>query len=189
MILTETANTPQAWSERARTHTEPWDACGWSREGQYDRLAAVLDELDPQPGETLLDWGCGTGELCSLLLPDVKYHGYDWAKGMVARARREHPGRTFSAVHPPHYRQFDLVACVGPFNLEDGWSKQHTWHTLRHLWDTTGCRSIAVSLYKGDDDRCLRYEEHELHAFGRSLGPGYFIDEIRPNDLLFACRR
>lgn len=188
-VIEAPVNTPEAWSLRAHTIAEPWTACGWSREGQLVRHANVRQVLDPQPGERMLDYGCGTGEL-SLLVPEgVGYVGYDPALGMVERAGEQHamPGRAFVATLPPG--RFDLVACVGCFNLPDGWSKQRTWHTLRHLWDVTGCRALAVSLYAGDDAHCLRYEYDEIVACGRQLSHDVLVDRILPNDLLMAAWR
>ena len=145
--------------------------------------------LDPKPGERLLDWACGTGSLSELVSSEVGYYGFDWAPGMVARAKRDHPGRYFSQHAPSRYERFDVVACVGPFNLPDGWSKQRTWHTFRHLWDTTGCRALAVSLYSGSDPRCLIYTEAEVEACARDLTWDYEVTRHRANDLLMVARR
>jgi SAM-dependent methyltransferase len=189
VVIAEPVNTPTAWSERARLVPEPWLACGWSEEGQRVRLEAVADALDAQRCERLLDFGCGTGELCTLIPGDVLYVGFDSAPGMVTRARRDHAAahRTFTAYHPTG--RFDVVACVGPFNLIDHWSKERTWHAVRHLWDTTGCRALALSLYAGWDDRCLVYSEDECDGYGRSLSHDVKIERIRDNDLLMVARR
>lgn len=189
-VIEAPVNTPGAWSIRARAHAEPWIACGWSRDGQLDRLEHVVDALDPRPGERLLDWGCGTGELCELLPDDVVYVGFDWSDGMVERAIRDHAAdqRRF-VTGDPAWKGCDLVACVGPFNLPDGWSKQRTWHTLRHLWDVTGCRALAVSLYCGDDPNCLSYDLEETYCAGDQLSWDVEVTPIRANDLLMVARR
>lgn len=179
-------NTPTGWSERAAID-DPWTACGWSFAGQRERHAAVIAGLAPQRGDRLLDWGCGTGQLSELVPDGVEYVGYDWAPGMVIRAAREHQGRLFQSWQPSGV--FDLVACVGPFNLSDGWSKERTWHTLRHLWDVTGCRALAASLYAGDDPECLSYTGAEAAAAGQQLGYAVRVDQIRDNDLLLTVRR
>lgn len=182
-------NTPAAWSERAARFADPWAACGWREEGQRARFEHVLMALDPQDGDAFLDFGCGTGELSTWLPDGVRYYGYDTAPGMVERANEQHgqEGRTFS-VYWPH-GHFDLVACVGCFNLPDCWSKLSTWHTLRHLWDSTDCRALAVSLYAGDDEHCLRYTDDEVHECGRELHWGATVERILPNDLLLTVRR
>jgi hypothetical protein len=187
MVIERAVNTPAAWSERAAVLPEPWAACGWSKDGQKTRHAAVVEALRPQSGDRLLDWGCGTGELSALVSADVEYIGYDWSAGMIIRAGKTHPGRVFQGWQPTGV--FDLVACVGCFNLPGNWSKERTWHTIRHLWDTTCCRAIAVSLYAGGDERCLRYTGAEAARCGSDLGFDARVDQIRDNDLLLTVRR
>ncbi len=185
-IVERPQNTPDWWSGMAHIE-EPWAACGWSMSGQMDRHVAVVAALDPQEGDSLLDWGCGTGELCELLPADIRYVGYDWSSGMVIRAERDHPGRKFQSW--PVVGTFDLVACIGCFNLPQGWHKTRTWHTLRHLWDQTMCRTLAVSLYCGDDPNCLSYTGAEAARAGACLGYTVTVDQIRDNDLLLVVKR
>lgn len=185
-VLAETENTPAAWSARAAA-AEPWEAAGWSRESQQARFAAVAHAVNAQPLERLLDFGCGTGGYTAHVPERVSYVGYDFSPGMVARATRDHPGFWFTADWPGG--GLDIVIAAGCFNLPGNWSKSHTWHTLRHLWDTTGCSTLAVSLYAGDDDRCLIYDEQEVHD--RLLGESYLgtVTRWRPNDLLAVLQR
>lgn len=177
-------NSPAAWSDRAAAAC-PLDAVGWTAAGQADRFAAVLSRVDICAGDRLLDFGSGTGAFADLLPASVDYLGYDWAPGMVERATRDHPGRAFTSDWPAG--RFDAVVAIGPFNLPG--SKQQTWHTIRHLWDTTGCRTLAVSLYAGDDDRCLSYTEVEAERAGGELGYGALVERHRHNDLLLVARR
>lgn len=185
MILTSTDNTPEAWSERA-TAPEPWKACGWTFDGQMDRFEAVLDELEPQPGDRLLDWGCGTGGLSDLVAPGVAYIGFDSAPGMVRRAIHDHPGRQFQTWEPRG--EFDLVACVGPFNLPGHWSKEMTWFTLRRLFERTRYK-LAASLYSGRGESCLSYSLAECDRFAKGQGFRAFADKWRHNDILVVLER
>lgn len=179
-------NTPHGWSEQATAAATSWEAAGWSRSGQSERFHVILDAVAARPGESLLDYGCGTGAFSALLDPAVEYTGYDWSEGMVARAKRDHPGRRFQTWQPT--TPFDVVVAIGPFNLPNRWSKQRTWQALRGLWDRAG-RALAVSLYAGDDERCLIYtvEECERFAFGESFYAR--VDRWRRNDILILLEK
>lgn len=186
-VLETLDNTAAAWSERASASTS-WEAAGWTENGQTERFTAVLASADLQPGERLLDYGCGTGRLTEFLPADVEYLGYDPALGMVERARRDHPDRLFQAWEPLPHRNYDVIVAIGAFNVAGRWSKQHTWQTLRRLWDATG-RVLAVSLYAGDDDRCLIYTDDEVAAFARGHAYHSNVERHRHNDLLLVLER
>lgn len=185
-VLADTANTPAAWSARAQAGTS-WERCGWSRESQSERFDRVAAAVHAFPGERLLDFGCGDGAFCELLPAGVDYVGFDWAEGMIDRARAEHPGRTFMVDQPGAGASFDVVVCIGAFNLPG--SKQATWHTLRHLWDVYEPRVLAVSLYAGDDDRCLIYTEDEALAAVRGFSWRVTVERWRRNDVLAVVHR
>jgi len=185
-VIGRPVNTPAAWSLRADAIEDSFAACGWTYQGQKERHAAVIRALGAEPGDRLLDWGCGTGDLSEWFSRDVNYVGYDSSTGMIIRAAREHPGRIFQSWWPTGI--FDLVACVGPFNLPSPGGKQDTWHTIRHLWDTTFCRTLVVSLYSGGDENCVSYNGAECAAAGAQMGRAS-VDQIRHNDLLLTIRR
>ena len=180
-------NTPDAWSTRAATIDDPCEVVRWSPQGQAARFAEILRVLRPRPGETLLDYGCGLGALSDLLPDDVGYLGFDWSPGMVRRARRERPGREFTTFLPFH--PFNLIAVVGTFNLADRWTKDRTWSIIRHLWLTTGCRSLAASLYAGEDPDCLSYTVEECNRFVIKTSSVGQVRRWRDNDILLEIGR
>lgn len=184
------ANTPAAWDERAETAPTAWDACLWSPESQRGRLEEIVAALRPQPGESLLDFGCGTGELVRYLPGGIEYVGVDWSPGMLARASREHPGYRFQQHLPA---AADLVACAGPFNLSDHWSKVRTWATLTTLWGLAG-RALAVSLLGqvGEEpgrEENLVYTPDECREFAERLADDVTLEFWRPGDMLLTLRR
>ncbi len=159
----------------------------WSPEGQKARFESVLQALDPQPGEKLLDYGCGTGAFSTYIPQQSFYLGYDWSVGMVERAKRDHSEEIFSFDHAVAEIDYDYIACIGPFNLPDNWSKEETWTTLTQLWSHTD-RALAVCLYSGNDPMCLAYDEEEAWDFGDELG-GALVTRHLPNDLLLVVKR
>lgn len=73
-----------------------------------DRFSAVLNHLEwagLEPGDVVLDWGCGTGAFSEMLPDGVTYIGADISPAMIDRARQKHPGRQFYLL--PSYEGYD----------------------------------------------------------------------------------
>lgn len=174
-------NTPEAWTERAKD-PDPLAAVMWSPTGQLERFHAVISILNQQPGETLLDFGCGTGSLSRYVTSG--YTGYDWSEGMIDRARKDHPEAEF--IDKLGTGQYDLVACVGTFNLPG--THESTFTTLTTLW-ARARRALAVCLYAGEDPDCLIYQPSELLAYAEATAPLWSVTRYRPNDLLLVLHR
>lgn len=182
------ANSPAAWSERAAEAT-PWEAALWSEHRQTARFQAVLQHLNLRAGDTVLDYGCATGRFCEFLPLSVDYYGHDWAPAMRERAAAEHPRGMILDELPDEL--FDHVVAIGVFNLSDGWWKQRTWDTLGDLWTSHTRRTLAVSLYRGTDPRCLTYSATDLAATAMQFGAvRYSIDSsYLDNDSLLVMHR
>jgi len=150
----------------------------WSAEGQRERFDAIYEAVNLRPGECILDFGCGTGAF-SDAFPTDQYRGYDWSFPMVERARREHPYHEF--VSTLSWQHFDAIVCVGTFNLPGSYAE--TWQTLNSLWTRTD-RVLAVSLYYGDDENCLSYDEYDCCDFAKNRASRWRIEKHRHNDLL-----
>jgi trans-aconitate methyltransferase len=74
--------------------TEAWDARAYDRDFAFVSAygAELLDWLDPQPGETVLDLGCGTGELAAKIADTgATVIGIDSDPAMIEAARRRLP--------------------------------------------------------------------------------------------------
>lgn len=99
----------------------------------YDKWSAIYDTMDnpvvatdalhalrllaPQPGERILDAGCGTGRhLAPILATGANAVGLDFSSGMLALARLRAAGRIAQAdlQHPLPFRRgtFDAVLCA-----------------------------------------------------------------------------
>lgn len=147
-----------------------------------------MDHLHLRAGDTLLDFGCGTGELCDWLPAAVRYVAWDWSEGMLRRVRNEHER---AIVLGSLHGEFDHVAAVGTFNLRDGWSHDQTWQELARLWLDHARKSLIVCFYRGADERCLAYAPVDAVRFAEALGcRDYTLDAgYLPNDFLIHMRR
>jgi trans-aconitate methyltransferase len=71
-----------------------WDATGYDSSFSYVPAlgTAVLDLLDPRPGERILDLGCGSGELTAAIAErGADVLGVDSSPEMIERARARFP--------------------------------------------------------------------------------------------------
>lgn len=178
-------NTPAAWDVRADLPTS-WEAGLQSERGQVQRFQAVLRHLELRRGDTVLDFGCGTGRLCEFIPERVQYVGFDWSADLRRRAALEHPrARIVDVLSDTIY---DHVVAVGPFNLG---TKQETWERMAELWGAHTRRSLVVSLYRGDDPLNIVYEPEELCQFARRMGCKWFTVDTTylANDVLIAMHR
>jgi trans-aconitate methyltransferase len=80
---------------------QEWAASTYDEDHAYvaDYGGAVVDLLDPEPGERILDIGCGTGHLTAEIATRVgeagNVVGIDQSEAMLAEAREAHPSVRF----------------------------------------------------------------------------------------------
>ena len=87
----------------------------------YKRHTVIVDKFDPQPGERLLDIGCGLGQVLGIAASrGAVVSGIDSSPAMVERARRKVPQATFEVAPaediPFPDDSFDLVTAVATFH-------------------------------------------------------------------------
>lgn len=75
-----------------------WDAGRYRQSfGFIHRLGAnLIEQLDPKPGETILDLGCGTGKMAAeIAARGATVIGLDSDPAMIEHAKADHPGVAF----------------------------------------------------------------------------------------------
>jgi trans-aconitate methyltransferase len=80
------------------TRVQPWDAGLYESSFSFvwSHGAPLIDLLNPAPGETILDLGCGTGHLTHQISERrASVTGLDSAPAMIAQARINYPGLRF----------------------------------------------------------------------------------------------
>lgn len=81
---------PAGWEPVADWY-DGWVGQHGSQHHQQLAIPAVLDLLRPQPGDHVLDLGCGQGVLASYIVAcDAHYTGIDISRKMIAIARQRH---------------------------------------------------------------------------------------------------
>lgn len=84
------------------------------------RRQLIRDHIRPEPGNVLLDIGCGTGELLHFLPAGIHYHGFDLSQRYIDAARNRHSSRgIFDCMDiadyqvPADSRAADIVLAIG----------------------------------------------------------------------------
>jgi SAM-dependent methyltransferase len=183
-------STPEAWDERARAGGPDHMVadCG-SSESHERRLRAVL-RLPLEPGNSVLELGCGTGRLADLLPDGVAYEGVDWSAAVIDEARARRPSLHFRVGGVGDLADADWIVASGPFNYAHGWSKAQTAEALVQMWGRSR-RGIAVTVLRVPAEGRLHYEALELAAFldGEGWAELQLDRSYLPNDLCLRAWR
>ncbi|MDR1586212.1 MAG: methyltransferase domain-containing protein [Treponema sp.] len=146
-----------------------------SRESQRARFKALIENAVPDKTAplTLLDLGCGLGDLCGWLAENgytnIAYTGMDISAAMVEAAGKNYPSGIFCAGDfldgeiPPH----DIICASGSLNYVFETMENQAAHIedlIRNAWEKAR-RVFAFNLLDGKarpltgDGRCLYYAD------------------------------
>lgn len=123
-----------------------------SIETQEKRLNVLVDMADELVGKKILDFGCGTGHLLSVLEKrgfEGEYIGYDISKELLSLASQRYPQGRFelkNILDEPIEEKFDWVFISGVFNNDIGCNKQFMQQVITKLFAHTNEGIIFNSL-------------------------------------------
>lgn len=136
-----------------------------SRETQERRFEKLVDVADLN-GCSILDFGCGTGQLQDYLLRhdvNVRYHGVDIVDEFLTLCQEKFPQGRFGQLQDFQGQQFDYVLVAGVFNnlMEDNTAFYQS--SLKTLFSmaSKGLSFNMMSAYVDYQDEDLFYEYPE----------------------------
>ncbi len=141
------------WQERIKTFGNSFEVVGWTKESQQKRFAALF-QLGKLDGMSLLDVGCGRGDLLSYFLKNninIDYTGYDLNPEMIEFCRELHPEYTTNfkvsnILEEKVVQSFDYVSCIGVLNqVTTPDSPEFATGFIKQLFAIAG-KAVAVSI-------------------------------------------
>lgn len=117
------------------------EAVGWGSRKSQELRFFILSQIGDLKGKTILDVGCGFGDLYGYLVKRnsraKRYLGVDMNETMIAKAKKRYPDAQFQIVQSLKEfsdSSFDYVVESGIFNLQvPGW-RAATFQVLRDMF-------------------------------------------------------
>jgi len=115
-------------------------AVRWTPDGQLRRFETLLRIAGDFSGKTVLDFGCGKGDLYGFMKEkgfSPRYCGIDINKNFIELARRKYPESEFLDMdieETDFNRHFDIIFVCGVFNFRIAGIEESMKHILRKLF-------------------------------------------------------
>lgn len=115
-------------------------AVRWTPGGQLRRFETLLRIAGDSSGKTVLDFGCGKGDLYGFMKEkgfSPRYCGIDINKNLIELAGRKYPEAEFLVMdidETDFNRYFDIMFICGVFNLRIAGIEESMKHILRKLF-------------------------------------------------------
>ena len=178
-----------------------FDVLDWASAASQNRRFEVLVENVDLNGRSLVDIGCGLGDLWGYLKLrdiDVDYTGVDILKKMVEEARQRHPDARFewrNVFEPQHGSDdsFDVTFASGIFNLNLGNNLDFLTAAIPRMMQMARRQVVFNLLHIRREYEPHRYfycDPEQIKAL--ILPHGWdvrIIDTYLPNDFTVICNR
>lgn len=180
--------------------TENYDILDWASASSQEARFAVLADNVELAGKSLLDVGCGLGDLWAYLCRRgiaVDYLGIDILEKMVQAARQRHPEARFEqadifAADALPAAGYDVVFCSGALNLNLGNNRKFLPMAIARLGRLTRQYLVFNLLHHraaGGMERYFYYDPEDVRSLLAGAWPSVCIlDHYLPNDFTVICR-
>ena len=180
---------------------ENFEVLDWSDPAGQRARFEVLTRCVDLKGKSLLDVGCGLGDLWAFLRGEnipADYTGVDIVERMVFAARQMYPAGAFECadVFDPHSlpgQRFDVVFSSGAFNLDLGNNREFVPQAAARMLDLANEVVVFNLLHHRTVSRhayCFYYDPAEVVTALKPLGCSVrVIEDYLPNDFTVICRK
>ncbi len=151
-------------------HGDSPEAVQYTSLESQERRFKFLIEIGDLNGKSILDFGCGTGQLYAYLQAQgiaVNYHGIEIVDEFITLCQSKYPSQRFGKIDDFSDKTFDYVFVAGVFNNLTKNNQEFYQSTLKTLFGMTriGLSFNMMSAYVDYQDPGLFYEYPE-NVFG-----------------------
>jgi len=133
----------------------------WLVSGKAARSILVNEYIRPCPRDTILDIGCGPGDLVAYLPSEVEYIGFDASASYIAAAQKRFGTRaTFicDRVSTANIKQsFDIVLAIGILHHLDDSEALQLFHLAQSVLKPTGRLVTLDGVYVNNQSNPARW--------------------------------
>jgi len=169
------------FSKSLQLHGDRPEAVRWTPPGQIIHYKCMLDIAPSIEGATVLDFGCGKGDLYGFLQKNgihVSYTGVDLNPELIALAKQKYPGVPFSVFDITTdvlASSFDYIFLCGVFNLNIQGLDELIRLTLKKLFN-----HCAIGLAYNGLSTHNHHKSPELHYSRPEEILRFAIEEMTP---------
>ncbi len=165
------------------------EALRWSKRGQKARYAWITEVMDPEANASVLDYGCGFGDLFTYLKKNshsVRYTGMDINPKLIEIARMSHPETPFCVFDIEEEpldkgMRFDHVVLCGVFSTRVEGATESLMNVIRLLYPHADKALVATAL-----PISTRQKQFDLNYMDPHMLLEFARQEVTPNaDLLW----
>lgn len=170
------------YEDTLKTYGSDARSVHWSNEETQRVRFEVLNNIDDLSNKSVLDVGCGLGDLYKFFITkeiSVDYTGIDIVPVFIDRAQERFPEATFSVEDIFLVdKQYDYVLASGALNFMVTDSKQYYFSMIKKIFELSK-EGLAFNMLKNTahptDETYVAYDVNEVTAYCKTLSSNVVV--------------